>query len=155
MINIQHASLADADELGQNIRREQRLEVLRSHGLSAADAASESIAASAEAWSFRTEEGLLGLAGVVPHTLVGGYASPWLLTTEAASRYPRLLLSCTKPALARWLETWDVLENYIDADYTASLRWAKWAGFTILPAAPYGASRALFHKIQIRKPYGC
>lgn len=147
--NILPATEEDAVELGQSMREEQRIEVLRSHGLTPAEAAVESLQHSEEAWTFRQNETLLGIAGVVPQTLVGGRASPWLLTTRVPA--PRLLLSCTKPVLERWLGRWDVLENYIDAEYTASLRWAKWAGFTIFPAVPYGASGTLFHRIQIRK----
>ena len=142
---------ADASLLWEGLIPEQKKEIEASHGKDGLSTIALSIGASVECLSFFSSSTLLAIAGIVPLSILGGRASPWLLSTEALLSQPRLLLRHTKPVLQEWLEDWDVLENYIDARYDKAIRWAKWSGFIIYPAIPYGVAGQLFHKIEMRK----
>jgi hypothetical protein len=124
-------------------------EVIASSNLSIGSAVSDAIDRSAECYSGLVDGVLFSIFGVVPSTLLGRTASPWLLSTVDSK--PKYLLKFTKPVLQHWLTVWDCLENYVDARYAASLRWAKWAGFDVEAPIPYGPQGLPFCHIVIRK----
>lgn len=135
-------------ELEENAPEEQVLEVYASHAKNIFKVAKEGALRSEEAWVALHNDEVVGVFGVIPVSFLGHVASPWLLTT---GKYPKLLLKYTRIILPYLLDKWPILTNYIDARYEASLRWAKWAGFNIYPAEPYGREQLPFHRIEMRK----
>lgn len=151
MVKLNYVTEEYLKELSDNAPLEQVLEVKASHGLDILTAAREGALRSEESWVALHQDNVIGVFGVIPVTLLGDVASPWLLTT---GRYPKELLRGTKIIIPHLLNKWPILINYIDARYEASLRWAKWTGFTIHPAEPYGREQLPFHRIEMRK-HGC
>lgn len=139
-------------ELQDNAPQEQIDEVYASHGTDIYTAARAGVQRAEEAWAALSNGKLLGITAITPYSYLSSVAFPWLLTT---GREPKLLLKGTKIIVNRWSSMYDTLIGFIDARYTASLRWAKWAGFTILPAEPFGYLGLPFHRIEIRKTDGC
>lgn len=134
--------------LAKHAPHEQVIEVLSSHNTDIYTVAKEGALRSERAWVALHDEDVIGVFGIIPITLTGIVASPWLLTT---GKYPKDLLRGTKIVLPLLLDRWPILINYIDARYKASLRWAEWAGFQIHPAHPYGKQNQPFHMIEMRK----
>lgn len=137
-------------DTASNMRDGDRKECLDILGLSPYNAVKQSVLQSEEAYT-GWRDGILGIIGVVPPSLLGDTAQPWMLTTNQLTKSPRVILKFTKPFIKRWLERYPRLVNYVDAEYTAALRWAKWSGFTIHEPAPYGANNILCCKIEIRR----
>lgn len=43
-----------------------------------------------------------------------------------------------------------LLTNYVDARNAVSIRWLRWLGFEIEPAAPFGIHGLPFHRFSMR-----
>lgn len=142
-------------ELDYYGREEDRVEAEASHNMTLYEAAKYSTEMSTHAHAVYKSDGindkLLCITGVVPYSPISDKASPWLLTTKLMKKYPRDLLKWTKIFLNEWKEQWNVLENYVDSEYEQALRWAKWSGFTVYPAEPYGENGRMFNKIRIER----
>ena len=152
MFRFEKAERIHCDMLVENLRDEEWDELWASHGKSAWDAVPITLHLSDEAFAAFEDDTLLCLTGVVPYFknhLTSGVGSPWLLTTKELPKRPRRLLQWTKVFIDKWSDEYRYLINYVDARYTQSLRWAKWAGFEISPEPiPYGPFDMPFHEIK-------
>lgn len=138
-------------ELVENMREEEVAEVWAAAKFTPKDAIEWSLNRAHEAACAVYDDKLLCIFGVSARSLMSDVASPWLLTTNENKNRPRHLLKWTKLVVKRWSTMWPVLENYVDNRYDASLRWAKWAGFTVHDPQPYGPFGLPFNKIEIRR----
>ena len=137
-------------ELHRNSRPEEQAEVWASNLSTVYEAAKSSLEKSIEAYTALEDDKVMGMLGLCPYgPKMGDTASPWLLTTVLAPKKPRYLLN--KKFINKWNKEWPVLENFIDARYLASIRWARHLGFTIYDPEPYGPFQYMFHRIQIRR----
>jgi hypothetical protein len=148
---IVEATLEHAALLALSMRSEEQAEVFASLGFTPEEALTHAIGASEEAYAAFLGDTILCIFGITPYALVTQTASPWMLTSDAMPKHPRLLLKYTKLAIERWLERYPILINYIDARYEPSLRWARWAGFTVSAPQPYGLFDMPFCRIEMRK----
>jgi hypothetical protein len=92
------------------------------------------------------------MLGVYRPTHTSTKGIPWMLTTKLIDRHPKLFLKGCRDGMEIIKATWDYshLENYVDAEYDQAIRWLKWLGFTIHPAAPYGPFGLPFHRFEMR-----
>lgn len=142
---------AHIQELAENMRPEEVDEVYASHGQSPLEAATRCVERSTEAYTTLEDGRVMSITGCAPRSWMSGIGSPWLLTTNNMKKSPRHLLRHTSHFLNKWRNEYDVLINFVDARYEGSLRWAKWAGFTVHPAEPFGYLGLPFHMIEIRR----
>ena len=91
------------------------------------------------------------IAGLVPQHLLSNVGCPWLITGQPVERHKRLFLRETAKRLADMRTRFPVLINYIDARYERSLRWARWLGFEIGAAVPYGPHGAPFRPVVLKR----
>ena len=140
----------DVKELVLTIRQKDAEEVRAMTRLPVAAAIKASVRASDEAWTFRTEEGVGCIFGVSRQSILDDVGCPWLMTTPIIEKHKKVFLICTRETVAYWLRRYSKLENYIDANYTQAIRWAKWAGFTVYPATPLGVYGHPFCRIEMR-----
>lgn len=78
--------------------------------------------------------------GVGLLSILGMAGAPWMLTGIGVTSHqiiPVLLLRSRK-VVAEWFETYDQLENRVDARNVEAVRWLRWLGFEIDEPAPYG-----------------
>ncbi len=150
MLRFVPAGLEHVDPLLEDLRSEERAELVASHCGDPREAIEYSIRKSTEAFAVYNDDTLLCLTGAVS-SLLSRKAVVWLLTTNALKKQPKYLIRNTKALIAYWCERYDVLMNYIDYRYKASLRWAEWAGFDVSPPEPLGKDGQLFCKIELRK----
>ena len=89
--------------------------------------------------------------GVAPlRGLLGKQAAPWMLGTPLIDKHPSVLISESRKYVARMLSQYPHLFNCVDARNKRSIRWLKWLGFTIHPAAPYGVAQLPFHLFEMK-----
>ncbi len=101
------------------------------------------------AWSARCNGELLAVYGASRHSLTSTTGAPWLLGTPALDRHRKDLVRIVPPYLEVMLGHFRRLENWVHAGNHRSIRWLKRLGFTIHPAAPYGALGAMFHRFEM------
>ena len=137
MVELSPATEADARELAPLLRAPDRAEVL-ALGFEPIDGLLQSLRTSREAWTARSPEGIVCMAGVSPLSLIGHTGVPWLLGSDLVANHRRAFMVETRRTIARWLTMFDVLRNVVDARYDAAIRWLAWLGFEIGDPLPMG-----------------
>ncbi|MBX3503328.1 MAG: hypothetical protein KF889_28120 [Alphaproteobacteria bacterium] len=107
-----------------------------------------SLARSTEAWAGTVDGEVACVFGVGPLSLLGGEGCPWLLGSDLVERNAVAFARRNRAMVARWLRTYRVLRNHVDARNSQAIRWLRWLGFTIGPPAPYGVARLPFHPFE-------
>jgi hypothetical protein len=128
-----------------HMREADKKEVMASHCLDPLQACSHSLEFSREKYAAVVNGETVALFGLAPCP-IWWTSSPWLLATDDITRCIRPLTSGAKSIVQGWRQRYGFLENHVHADNETNIRWLRWLGFTIHPAAPYGVARQLFHR---------
>lgn len=120
-------------------------------GLPTEEAIRQSIKNSDECYTWVVDGKVGAIFGLSSLSLIGTMGCIWFLASNEKRTHVRWFLNeCKK--FVRYANTkYDVLVNYTDARELVTLRWAKWLGFTIYPAEPFGKEGRLFHRTELRK----
>lgn len=131
------------ERIGQLLRRQDRLEVLCSNGLTAADAVRQSWQKSELCRCIGADDGTaVGLCGVSGNLI-------WMLATDELLATPRDRRQFIREG-RRWVDSlfdehgYDCLQNWALASNTATIAWLRWLGFVIDVPEPMGAGGRLF-----------
>lgn len=143
------ATEAHADELAMTLRPEDTAEVLACGFKDAHDALRLSLQRSDAAWAATVDGAVAALFGVTSHS--ESRTVVWFLTGSVFLANARLFVKHAKAAIRILLEPYSSLENYVDARYSAAVRWARWLGFELAEAHPYGPAGQLFHLATLRR----
>lgn len=134
----------------EDIRDEDKAEAAAMDTFDLKSLLRDNIKRSVECWTCLVDEGVVAIFGVIRLTLLSDSVCPWMATTNLVYKHKKAFLKCTKLGVEFWANKYKNLESFIDARYDKALRWAKWVGFTIHPAKPYGPYGNLFHKTELR-----
>ena len=150
-LTLRPAHRRDADMIAPLLRDADKTEVLRLGGGTLSQTLRLSVQRSAHAglWSYQSAP--LALFGVVPTSLVGGVAAPWLVGTPELAHCRKPFMYHTRLWVDAWLAQWPVLENFVDACYTSAIRWLKWLGFDVHDPAPHGALGRSFCRFTLER----
>ena len=151
-IAIVPATEAHAIDLAPRLRTADIRELEAGSGAEPLAALLVSLRRSTEAWAGTVDDEVACIFGVGPLSLLGGEGSPWLLGADLIERNAFAFARRNRAVVARWLRTYPVLRNYVDARNRQAIRWLGWLGFTLLPAVPFGVSRLPFHPFELRIP---
>ena len=88
--------------------------------------------------------------GVVDHG--DNVGQPWMFGTSLIDKHAVSFLKASRYVVGRLLDEWPKLENWTDARNARGLRWLKFMGFTIHPAAPHGPKGLPFHHVERSAP---
>jgi hypothetical protein len=100
--------------------------------------------------AYLAEGEVAAIVGVGLPSMLGRVATPWLLTGRPVDRHRKAFLRLTRARIELMRREWELLLNYVHADYAQSIRWLVWLGFEIAPARPFGPRGALFHQATLR-----
>lgn len=125
-------TLEQALSLAPLLREADRKEVSRA-GFTPERAIKDSYERSDEVWLVNLDGKPACLMGVGRVSILGNIGAPWFLTTNVMDCWTakRALLKYSPQYISRFLERYDMLVNYVDADYAKALRWLQWLGFSI------------------------
>lgn len=143
---VRQASTADALDVAQRLRKEDREECLAATGgdpvtLLPLLAEGGNMLAAGLRHNDRAEI----LFGVDPHNLVKRVGTIWLLSTPVIYDYPVEFVVRTKELLTEFHKDYDLLTNFIDARNTRHIRWLAWMGFKkVRDVERYGAENRHF-----------
>jgi hypothetical protein len=101
-------------------------------------------------WTGLVDGELAAIIGVTPVNVLTGVGSPWMLGTPLLDRHQRVLVRRTPEYIARMLNAFPHLVNFVHARNTTSVRWLRRLGFTLHEAVPYGPLGELFHPFELR-----
>lgn len=152
-VRLEPVTADHVEELAPKVRAADAAEVLASGGYSPREALEESVAASDHAFALVVAGEVLAIWGVV------GWGHPgappaggivWAITGAAVEQHRRIFWRQSRVAVSVLLRHYPMLFNYVDARYTAALRWVRRLGFEVQEARPFGVSGLPFHPIVLR-----
>lgn len=150
--SIRRAVAEDVTKLAPIMRDYDRQEVWASSAKTPLQALQAGFDLSVETFTSLADDVPLFMYGVAPFTLLGQTGTPWLLTSQDITNHRHHLMRWSKPVLHYWSrEMFPYLFNMVDARHTPALTWAKYIGFTVYPAQPFGPFKMPFHKIELRR----
>lgn len=130
-VHVRASTQEDVEYLVDNLREEDRLEVLSSHG-STKEALQIGFDCSDECWTIivtDTNE-IAGMYGLCE--LDEMVAEPWLLTSPAIRKVWLPFLRQSREWVIEWNKRYPVLTNACDERYTVALKWLQFVGFTFI-----------------------
>ncbi len=140
--------------LAKSMQKEDRDNAWAIGHLSPEQAIRHSVGVSIESETWLADEKVMAIRGVSRGTFLSPYACVWMLGAEGLASFSIPFLRGSKEWVERMLEQHSHLVNYVDGRNKRSLRWLKWLGFTIHPAAPLGIEGRMFHWVEKRKEDG-
>jgi hypothetical protein len=153
-VRVRKATLEHADELAPLLRHGDAEEA-RALGRDPLEALRSSVSRSHEAYAVFFEGEIAILCGTQPlqQTMLsaGRVGIAWFVTGRACDKHRKAFLRASRVIVDEMLRTYPCLWNFIDARYTAALRWARWLGLEVLPAEPHGALGMPFHPFIARR----
>jgi len=127
---IRTATLDDALYIGEHMTEEAKKEIVKT--------GSEPMEAVRFSWQFSDVCNVLELDGT-PIMIYGVYApilgtsKVWAIGTDGCRKCPRFMVRVGRRVVRVFRDAYGALENWCDADYTASIRWLKLIGFEVEP----------------------
>lgn len=88
--------------------------------------------------------------GVRTPTLLSNVAVPWMIATKDIELCSRGFLRASKEIVRLWSDQFSLMQNYVDARNTVSIRWLQWIGFSVYYPKPYGVDKLPFHRFEMR-----
>lgn len=96
--------------------------------------ASKSIAA----WAALVDGEPVAAFGVARRTSLDEVASPWLLATDRAERFPLAIAKASRVYFKRMKQAFPLMENYVLAENCKAVSWLRWLGFEMEEPRPGG-----------------
>lgn len=127
------------------LRQADRIEVAATTVLPPVEALRQSIAHSPRYCKAGFADGELACIFGVGSGLLSTSGCPWLLGSDLIARHPAAFIRRCGPYLDAMTQGFGYLENWVHADNRIAIRWLRWLGFTLDPAAPWGIKGEPFH----------
>jgi len=111
------------------------------------------LAVSPICWTATWQGRPMAMFGVSPAAMIGGVGCPWMVGTVDLDRHSYAIMRQCRPLLARMLEVFPHLVNFVDIRNVRAIRWLRALGFTFDPAAPHGAEGLPFFRFEMRRTH--
>lgn len=151
-ILLRPANMADAADLAPRLRPADQTELAALSNRSHEATLRLSVAVSDEPLAAVTADSgeLVAMLGVGRPGLLSTTGNPWMLGAPVLENLGRQIMELSAEKVGEWRQEYPLLVNHVYAEHHHSIRWLKWLGFTLHPAAPYGPFGNLFHKFEMR-----
>lgn len=149
IVTARHAQPDDIYLIAQRMRRDDRNEVMASHGLMPEAAMRISYQTSSWIRTGTIDGEPFCMFGVCPLSALSTVAAPWLLGTDRIREVKREFLRHNLELIPEMSKGFCRLENWVDVRNTMSVRWLKWLGFAIMPPEPFGVFGLPFHRFTM------
>jgi hypothetical protein len=134
-----------------NVRPADRNEVMAASGRVMEDILPPSVARAEFAWTGLVDDEVACIFGVTGASLLSETGYPWMIGTQLVELHAKAFLRRNRPMVAKMLERYPYLKNYVDTRNGKAIEWLKWLGFTVLPAEPFGMYNMPFHPFELKK----
>ena len=89
------------------------------------------------------------LLGVAPVLKCAGVGVPWMLCSDLADQFPKVMMRDSKIKVREMHTDYPHLINNVDVRNVKAVRWLRRLGFTLLPPEPMGRNGELFHRFTM------
>lgn len=120
---------------------------IAAHGVTKEEGLRRSLDRAIWADAYMAEGEVAAILGCGFSCLIGGHATPWLITGRPVDRHRKEFLRLTRARIDELRTQYPVMVNWIHAPYVESLRWARWLGFRVEDPVPLGPLREPFCRI--------
>lgn len=149
-VEVREAMPEDIPAIAVAMRHADRAEVEASHGHSAEEALTSSLAASTAAWTGLIDGVPVCMFGVGPIAILAGRGAPWMLGTDHIDKWPRTFLRRCRPCVTAMLAVYPYLENYVDDRNEKSKQWLRWLGFKVAAEPVTLRNGAVFRHFELQ-----
>lgn len=139
------------NHIANNMRSDDAVEVMASHGHTPLEALINGWNISDYSVIVTCKDEPVVMYGMSVNSLVTGFGTPWMLSTDGLLKYRKDLLKYTPMVVDQMLDICPRLVNYVHVDNKISKRWLRWLGFTIGEVSPYGVGKELFHRFHLER----
>ena len=147
------ATAQHAQELGPRLRKGDIGEIKAASGGDPEEVLMLSVAMSPKSWAWLHKGRVMAIFGVAGDPNRPGVGIPWLLASKGVSRHRIFFVRQSRAYVAKMLEAFPVLENWVDCRNTASIQWLAWCGFALTKVEPFfGAQRLPFIRFNLARP---
>lgn len=143
--SVRLADYSDVELMLDDIRQADIDELLASSGETAETCLYKGLCVSTHVWVGLIDEVPICMFGVSPRSLLTGQGHPWMIGTNRLDKNARTFVRYCREQVAIMGESYQYLDNWVDARNTRAIRWLRWLGFTIEPAVEYGVESRPFH----------
>lgn len=105
---------------------------------------------STDCWTVLFDDLPVAMAGVVPISLMGGKGVPWMVATVDVESHPAKFARLSKQYVAKMLQRYSHLINFVDDRNKLAIRYLEWLGFEMYEPAPHGALALPFRRFEMR-----
>ena len=128
MITISQVTEAGVKRIAANMQRAHR-EECEGAGMSALEALQWSVNDAALTEMAVCDGEPIAVWGLNPTTIIGSYATVWMLGTDEIPRHPLVVCKVARRFISAASARYRVLECFTDLRYHTGCEWAKWLGF--------------------------
>lgn len=139
--------------LSENMTRDDRIEVMLSHGHTAQDAIEKGLEVSKFTTVGCVGDDVCCIFGVTEKSLLTRHGIPWMLTTDKMELHKRILMEGSIDVVNEMKRHFNHLENYVYVENKRSVRWLKWLGFEFDEPEPHGKYQQPFMRFYWEKVY--
>lgn len=118
----------DALYIAENLKKNNRQEVIAAIGNNAVSDILRSLDASDIAGCFKHNGTPLTIYGVIPDSIMGDTGIVWLLFSEQAMAHRQVVGRYTKRGIRTILAHYSMVYNWVDSGNADIIRWLKWLG---------------------------
>lgn len=140
--------ISEADmvaHVAANLRPADVEEIRAFYGRDPEEVAMESFEKSHMAWTGLLDGEPVITFGCATYDLLETTGVPWLVGTPKLEQVPFTFARMSRPFLRLMKDRHLRLTNHVDTRNTLAIRWLRWLGFTLDPAAPAGPFGLPFH----------
>ncbi len=150
MYEFVKSEMFHVEELGLKLRRCDIEEIKASSSLPPIDAMRRSFEKSPLCWTALKDGKPIAMFGAACQSVMSVHGSPWMLGSDGLTRAVIGIGRFSRYYVARMKQRFSILENYIDARQTRSIRWLKWCGFNVDKPEPIGLHGEPFHRFWMQ-----
>lgn len=132
--STRQATMEDVLHVSAHLRECDRLEAVRSTGLSPDEVSLISFESALWCQALLGDDEPVGIYGLTQHPTEPDTGIPWFFSTDKLQHLGGYFLRHSRENLRAMLQDRPVLCNIVDAEHAHSIRWLSWLGFTIEPA---------------------
>lgn len=137
--------------IAQNVREDDRRE-FAALWTTPEQAMQAGIVGSPAVWTGLVDEVPIAMFGVAPAGFLSPQTGrPWMVGTELLDQHALLFLRRCRPQVARMLDYFPELVNYVAAFNHGAIAWLKWLGFQFAPQPVLLGKGVPFYRFELRR----
>jgi len=150
-IMVRETNPLDIAPVVGRMRRKDEDEVIASGFSSAEEALSYSFGVSQQCYTIERNGLPLAMFGLVRSPDQDGVGIVWFLGTDEMKTIKKSFVKQSRVVIAKFLEVYPVLTNWVDAKYTEAISWLESCGAEFDPPVAVGRNGAMFTRFEIRR----